>query len=359
MLKRHLSFFFIQLKAAVLLLPGLCLILAFCLIFTFGILAAGSELLRQPEQIKLPVALVLPEDDAYAELAFSFLERMDSIRSTCTFERTDRETAFSLLKTGKVYAAILIPDSFIEHILNGTNSAATLILPKQGSLEAILFATLADAGASTLSTAQAGIYAIDDVLISYGKWDEIPKAEKELNKLYLSYALNRDRMFDTEAVSATDHLSLTDYYICSGIVLFLLLSGMAGYGCFRAESSGMRLLLGRQGISAVSVFLLKLSAVSIVYTIFLFPLSVITGILPLSALGYFFLLVLSVQAILLLLSMLCPHAGNYYIITAALSVLCLFLSGAFIPSVFLPEAVRDLGNLLPTALLLKLCRRML
>lgn len=359
MLKKYISFFFIQLKSAVLLLPKLCLILGFCLVFVFGIIEAGRELFKQPDEIKIPVALVLPEDDAYAELAFSFLERMESIRSTCAFERTDRENALALLKTGKVYAVILIPDSFIEHILNGTNSSATLILPNQGSLEAMLFATLADAGTSTLSTAQAGIYAVEDVLISYEKWNTISKAEEELNKLYLSYALNRDRMFQTTTVSATDNLSLTDYCLCSGIVLFLLLSGIAGFSYFRAESAGLRLLLDRQGLSGISVFLLKLSAISIVYTIILFPLSVITGILPLSALGHFFLLVLSAQAILMLFGLLCPHAGNYYIITAALSIICLFLSGAFLPSVFLPEAVRDFGNLLPTAFLLKLCRGML
>lgn len=359
MLKKYISFFFIQLKSAVLLLPKLCLLLGFCLVFVFGIIQAGRELFKQPDEIKIPVALVLPEDDVYAELAFSFLERMDSIRSTCAFERTDRKNALTLLKAGKVYAVILIPDSFVEHILNGTNSSATLILPNQGGLEAILFATLADAGASTLSTAQAGIYAVEDVLISYEKQDTIPKAEEELNRLYLSYALNRDRLFHTTDVSATDGLSLTDYYLCSGIVLFLLLSGMAGFSYFQAESAGLRLLLGRQGLSVIAVFLLKLSAISIVYTIFLFPLPVIAGILPFSALGYFFLLVLSAEAILMLFSMLCPHAGNYYIITATLSIICLFLSGAFFPSAFLPETVRDFGNLLPTAFLLKLCRRML
>lgn len=359
MLKNYTSFFFLQLKSAVLLLPRLSLILVFCLLFVSGILAAGRELMKQPADLKLPTALVLPENDTYAELAFSFLEGMDSIRSTCSFERTNKEQAYSLLKSGEVYAVILIPDSFIEHILDGTNSSATLLLPKQGSLESILFVTLADAGASTLSTAQAGIYAIEDVLISCEKWDEIAKVEKELNKRYLSYALNRSRMFETETVSATDNLSLADYYICSGITLFLLLSCMAGYSYFHAESVGLRLLLDRQGISPVSVFLLKLLAISIVYTIFLFTLAVPSGLLTFSALGHFFLLVLSTQAMLMLLSMLCPHAGNYYIIATSLSTVCLFLSGAFIPSVFLPDAVRDFGNLLPTAFLLKLCRGIL
>lgn len=352
-------FFYIQLKASLHLLPKLCLILCFCLLFTFGILTAGKEALKQPDAIRLPVALVLPENDTYAGIAFSFLEQMDSIRSTCTFTRTDKEHALDLLKSGEVYAAILIPDSFVEHILNGTNSAATLLLPQKGSLESMLFVTLAQAGTSTLSTAQAGIYAIEDVLLSYQQWDALSTVEEELNKSYLSYALNRDRLFQAETVSATDGLSLRDYYICSGIVLCLLLSGMANYSYFRDESADLRRLLNRQGISAMPYLFMKLLAVSLIYTMFLFPFLLFGKLLPISAIGSFFLLMLTIQAFLMAISLLCSHAGNYYIISSTLSIICLFLSGAFIPSVFLPEAVRRLGDMLPTAFFLKLCRGML
>lgn len=152
--RSYLLLCFLQIKSAIALLPKLCLTICCSFLFAYGIYHAGREFLSRPEEIKLPVALVLPEDDTYAGLAFSFIERMDSIRSLCSFERTDKETALSLLKSSEVYAVILIPDSFVEHILNGTNSAATLILPRKDTLESILFSTLADAGASTLSTAQ-------------------------------------------------------------------------------------------------------------------------------------------------------------------------------------------------------------
>lgn len=352
-------FFYIQIKAAFQLLPKLFLILCFCLLFTFGILTAGKKALEQPDAIQLPVALVLPEDDTYAGIAFTFLEQMDSIRSTCTFIRTNQEEALDLLQSGRVYAAILIPDSFIENILNGTNSSATLILPQQNSLESILFVTLADSGTSILSTAQAGIYAMEDVLLSYQKWDALSTAEEKLNQIYLSYAFNRSRMFQTESVSSTDRLSLRDYYTCSGIVLCLLLSGLVNYHYFRAESADLRRLLNRQGMLTSTCLILKLLAVSFIYTLFLFPFLFFWKNLPFSAVGNFFVLTLAIQIFLMGISFFCPHAGTYYIVSSAVSVICLFLSGAFLPSVFLPETIRRIGELLPTSLFLRICRGML
>lgn len=356
--KRLAVLFFLQLKSAVLLLPKLLLVLIVSALFCSGIYTAGKELLSQNNRIKLPVALVLPENDTYAGIAFSFLEHMDSIKSTCSFERTTKDNALDMLESGEVYAAILIPDSFIEHILNGTNTPATLVLPREGSVESLLFLTLADAGVSTLATAQAGIYAMDEVLISCGKVDDIARAEEALNELYLSYALNRDRLFDTEKLSATGTLSLKEHFICSGIVLFLLLSGMGSYDYFREESAGLKMILRRQKLSGVLLFAIKLMAVTLVYTAVLFPLGAITGLIPVSGFASFFLLVLTTQVYLYLFSLFCSQQGSYIIGSAIASVLFLFLAGGFVPSIFLPTTVRNLGNMLPGGLFFYLAQSM-
>lgn len=356
--KRLAVLFFLQLKSAILLLPKLFPVLLVTALFCTGIYTAGKELLSQNTRMKLPVALVLPENDTYAGIAFSFLEHMDSIKATCSFERTNEKEALAMLESGEVYAAILIPDSFIEHILNGTNTPATLVLPREGSVESILFLTLADAGVSTLATAQAGIYAMDEVLISCGKAEDIARAEEALNELYLSYALNRDKLFDTKKLSATGVLSVKEYFISSGIVLFLLLSGMGSYDYFRSESASLKLLLRRQKVSCGLQFVIKLLAASVIYTAVLFPLGILAGLLPLSGFLAFFLLVLATQTYLYLLSLLSSGAGGYIIGSAIPSILFLFLAGGFVPSIFLPQAVRNLGNMLPGGLFLKLAQSM-
>lgn len=349
----------VQVTSILCLLPKLLLTFLFSLLFACGIYLAGREFLRQPEAIRLPVALVLPENDTYAGIAFSFIERMDSIRSVCSFTRTDRETAVSLLRSGDVYAVILIPDSFVEHILNGTNSAAVLLLPRDDTLESILFCTLAEAGVSTLDTAQAGIYAVEDVMLSEGKLESLSAAEEELNSLYLSCALNRNRMFQKETVSATDFLTPADYYIGSALVLVVLLSGLGLHGYFNAEPDSLLLMMRRQGFSPFLLSLIKLVVVTSAYTLLLFPALTVIGPMPASSLCGFFVFILTVLSYLLFLGSLCKRPESYILVSTVLSIVLLFLSGAFLPPVFLPEAVRRIGELMPTALFLRLTRQLL
>lgn len=356
--KRLPILFFLQLKAAFQLLPRLFLILGISILFFSGIYTGGKKLLTQNERVRLPVALVLPENDTYAGIAFSFLERMDSIKSTCSFERVTEKEALSMLGSGEVYAVILIPDSFVEHILNGTNTPATLILPREGSLESILFLTLADSGADTLATAQAGIYAMDELLISIGRAADIPAAEKGLNELYLSYALNRDRLFYTEKLSATGALSVKEYFICSGTVLFLLLTGMGSYDYFHGDSAGLKVILRRKSITLFHLSSIRIIALTFVYTAVLFPIGVISGLLPCSAFMPFLFLVSATQIYICIICLLSSHEGNCITVNAVLSVLFLFLAGGFIPSAFLPEAVRNIGNILPGGLFLRLAGKM-
>lgn len=358
--KRSILFLLLlQIKSILLLLPKLLLTFLFSLLFACSIYLAGREFLKQPESVRLPVALVLPENDTYAGIAFSFIERMDSIRSVCSFTRTDRENADSLLRAGDVYAVILIPDSFVEHILNGTNSAATLLLPRDDTLESILFRTLAEAGASTLGTAQAGIYAMEDVMLSEGKWESLSAAEEGLNGLYLSYALNRNRMFRTESVSATGFLTPADYYIGSALVLLILLSGMGLHSYFNAEPDSLLLLMRRQGISPFLLSLTKLVVIAMVYTLLLFPAMAVSGLLSVSSFFGLFIFTIMVLSYLLFLGSFCKKPGSYILVSAVLSLVPLFLSGAFLPPVFLPEAVRKTGELMPTALFLKISRQLL
>ncbi len=232
--------------------------------------------------------------------------------------------------------------------------------PRKDSLESILFSTLADAGASTLSTAQSGIYAMEELLIAYEQWDSLEKAEEELNKRYLSYAMNRGRMFHTETLSATGSLSLSKYYICSAVVLFLFaVWRMGNYSYFSSEPESLKLLLKRQGISSLFVLFSKLMAISGIcflaisdcctcwfsaalwYRRILYP--------------YFFR---SIPPSVFFGS-ICSQSGSYILVSAVLSILCLFLSGAFYSTYLSPETIRQIGSLLPTTLFLRLCRELL
>ena len=70
-----------------------------------------------------------------------------------------------------------------------------------------MFKELTMAGARTLGAAQAGIYAGDSLLEEAGRRELIPKLEKELNEIYLSYSLPRANYFKQRKVNASGEVS--------------------------------------------------------------------------------------------------------------------------------------------------------
>ena len=66
-------------------------------------------------------------------------------------------------------------------------------------------------------------------------------------KKNLAFALDRLAIFQTKSVSSTGGLTVVQYYIASGTILFLLLLGMACYPMMQPYTSVM-FALSRQGI---------------------------------------------------------------------------------------------------------------
>ena len=71
---------------------------------------------------RIKVAVVLPEEDPMAYRAMKMLRSMQSVKSLCDFSDMSRAEAEKKLKRGSVYAALLIPEHFVEDIMNGVQT---------------------------------------------------------------------------------------------------------------------------------------------------------------------------------------------------------------------------------------------
>ncbi|MFR2510868.1 MAG: hypothetical protein ACLS9K_00920 [Lachnospira eligens] len=74
--------------------------------------------------------------------------------------------------------------------------------------------------------------------------------ENELNDIYLSYALNRSIYFKTRDISVKEGLSTVQFYVCTAIVMLLLLSTITCAGNMKGESRSLAKSLKGAGISA-------------------------------------------------------------------------------------------------------------
>lgn len=339
--------------------------LALCFIIGIISFSASKLLYEEKNKNKVNIALSMPKDEKSAKLMISILKDMKSIKENCNFIEVDNEeTAYKMVKDNDAYGAIIIPKHFVKDILDGTNTPATVILPDKSSIEAMLIKDLIDAGTKSLASAQAGIYAI-----TY-EYEEIfhERLTKELqdsiNIKYFDHTLARESYFKHKVISATGDLTAFQYYISSGIVLFMLLLGMGFSKALSPNNNAFYEKLKPYGISKGIIILNRIISIFVIYIIISF---IIFGIYVAIS-NYFELEILSFKIrdyILLLVVMLCTASFIVSIFTVAESqisgslllfittVAMNYISGGFIPTVFLPKAIQSLAPYMLTNILAK------
>ena len=373
---KYLLLLWFQIKAAFKALPKLiCATLAFAILVVL-VGFCGTKLLSNGKSSeKMDIAVVLPPDgDSYTSLAFSFLSEIETVKNICTFKEMSKDSAYEGLRNGSIYAVILVPDNFVNHIIDGTNTPANIIFPRSGiSTKSMLFRILINSGVTDIGAAEAGIYAVDDVCNYYKIKDGVTKSEEFLNEAYFSYALDRSIYFKTETISATGDLTIIEFYICSGIVLLLLLSGISCSDLLKRENSALSTSLKRRRIPVYLLFVFKIIGVTLVFFTMLifayimtalaqirFPMiSNVFVVLNFTSFASLFLLIFGVFSMVLFIFQLANSQSLGVLLLFTLSTLMLFISGGIIPSSLLPEIVQKIGVFLPTTYFIKLCEEII
>lgn len=129
-----------------------------------GALLAGKALYGGQAAGRITVGVALPENDILAKQVTSMLSSLESVKSICDLSYMSREECLEGMENGELLAALLVPEGFVQDIMSGVNTPVPVLLPENAGVESRIFKELADAGAQTLSAAQAGIYAGDEVL---------------------------------------------------------------------------------------------------------------------------------------------------------------------------------------------------
>lgn len=350
-----------EVKRAIRYLPFLLLGIALLGILLGGGFFLGSRMLYGDEVSgRIQVAVVLPEDDPLAGKAMRMVESLESVKSLCDFQEMSREDAEAELKKGSIYAALLIPDGFVQDIMNGTNTPVTVVFPGQSRTENLIFEQLTSAGARILGAAQAGIYSGDEYLIENGRENEISTLEEEMNRLYLSANLSRKDYFKRIQISGTGDVSVAGFYAASSCVLILLFSILSVSEYLIPWNQGMRECLDAAGIGPWKRVVARVIGLGVLFFVVTICGAMIavwknwTWISVDSPLNFF-----RVTAWLFLTDVSIAAFGNgifqqgeglaggilwLFVVTMTTH----FLAGGFLPTVFLPEKLRAISVWMPT-----------
>jgi|GEM_PF-243934 len=356
----------IEVKRALRFLPHIVVgALALCFIIGVISFSASKVLYEKKDKNKVNIALSMPDDEKSAKFMISIIKDMKSIKENCNFVQVNNtEAAYKMVRDGEAYGAIIIPKHLARDIMDGTNTPATVLLPNKSSIEAMLIKDLIDGGTKSLSSAQAGIYAItyeyEDV---YNK--RLTKAlQDSINIKYFDHTLARESYFNHKEISVTGELTIIEYYICSGIVFFMLLLGMIFSKVLSPSNNAFYEKLKSYRISRGIIMLTRITSVFVTYMIIAIGgFCIYVGISK--YLGNDIVVFKIRDYLLLIFVVLCAVSFIVCIFTITesqisgslllfISTLVMnFISGGFIPTVFLPKPIQSLAPYMLTNVLSK------
>lgn len=382
-MRKRLELLKLQIKSAFLSIPKIILgtIVTTVLVIAIGVCA--SIVTAQDSDMRMKVAVVYPDYDEtensdsadnnkefrYIKMAFNYVSEIDTIKNVCTFEYTDRQQAIDGLRNNYYVMAIIVPEKLISDIMSGENTPIEVVCPSEGvNNTSMIFREMVRAGGSDLATAEAGIYTFDDLFNGVLKNYRGLRGthEDKLNDIYLSYAINRNIYFKTRDISVKEGLSTVQFYVCTAVVMLLLLSGITCAGNMKGENRALVKSLKGAGISALDMGFARTTGIGIVYIVIFAVLFIVTnimrlgipaisGVLAVSSVGEFIVSLLGIVVLVYaaVSFIYCIFAvvddTVYSVITVfILGMVCMYASGCIVPSAFLAPGIRTIGMYLPT-----------
>lgn len=398
----HRIFWKLEIKRALGRLPQL-LAGVVVLLFLAGTTAlfASRALYGEQASGRIPVGVVLPEEELLAKKALSMIASLDSVNSLCDFLYLDRAGAMEGLKAGELSAVMDVPEGLVRGIMEGTNVPIRIVFPQEAGVESRIFQELTDAGAGTLSAAQAGIYAGNQLCRSYGLESRIPLLEADLNRIFLSYSLPREDYFRHSLVNATGDLTTAAFYAASAYVLVLLLGAVPVSGYLLPSPVVLARKLRMAGVGSLSQVLARTAGLGVLFlagSVELFLAAAALGVWGSLAGGWsgqsgagtggsqsgagiggsraggwnllseaapwdsladklllavaLVLVCLAAAALVVLVYRLAGNLLGGILLLFLLATAQHFLAGGYLPLVFLPATVKGLAPLLPSGILM-------
>ena len=357
MKNKHLLFMLFQLKSVCRDLPRLLIcFVALALVILIAGVCGNSILNSKNTPLNIKVGTVIPEDDSRVSFGVTMLQSMESINEVCTFEEMDLDTAKEKLEKGEIAFIAYVPEGFVDSILHGENTPGYVITPENANTETLLFCSVLDAGCHTFSYVQAGIYSVSDFLRDEGfSRSQMKEVEEDANMFYLRYAFNRSKFFNHINVSATGNTSVAGYYLCSGIILLVLLCSLTLGRHFSKHSTEVMCGLKRCGINSAYIKFTELLTVSLVFfgiigsILLIGRFTFLKTFLHMNALGFMavFAIIASIVSFIMFFNSFGTNKLASTLAVFLLTAVMMYVCGRFVPSAYLPDAVTSIGKFMP------------
>ena len=362
------NYFWIQIKRAGKSLPSILLQAAILM----GIAALLFQMILNmregsADRQKVKIALVGDLSDPYLEWGLYALENLDVMHFAVEFVPMAKEEAVQKLDKGQAYA--VIPEGLVDSIMRGENKKITYVTAGgSADMISIMIREVMEAMSVLLVETQNAIYGMQRVMENHGLESRMWEATEEINLRYFDLFFNRTEVYETDLIGISNELSFFGYYVCSMLLFFLLLWGIACSPLFVKKDLAFQKLLRARGQGIWAQVIGEYAAYAVLMTVgfLLIALPLLAGAEYLqfsipewgkAGFGeqmFFLVQVFPVTALLsafqLFLFELVSGIVNG-VLLQFLSAICMgYLSGCFYPLSFLPEGIRRIAAFLPSGM---------
>src|SRR5574344_1013497 len=358
-----LIYFKLEIKRTLKLIPSILLGAAALSIVIGAVAFCASKIVYSTSlNDKKNIVFVSKDKSNTTNLIIKALKNSKSINSVCNINETDYDTALNITKRKEAIASVIVPKGFMHSLLVGTNYSIQIVFSPDPSIYSLVLSELCKSAELTLRSAQSGIYTLYDCYDQADELEHEPDANAEINMIYLSKAFARDNTYHENTVSATGNLDIKHYYIASGIMVVLLLLSCIFIIRFKADSKILLALYRKYGISSTLQILSRVISVFITLILIFWPVSLIISYVTHKSITVdeiavltcnSFLICLFVTSYIVLMCTLFTNRNSALFMSFLSTIVFCFISGAFIPTILLPDIIQTAGNFLPFKYLLK------
>lgn len=356
----------LEIKRKIRLLPHIILgTITLALIVGIISFCAGKMLYSHKTSSDKKLLVFSSQDDSpLTSLVVSVLSKSPSITKICNVIDTDYDNAIELSKDENTISSIIIPKDFMNSLTNGTNYSIDLYFSSVRSIYSLIITELSKAAQTSLQAAQAGIYTLHDYYyINDAKKYEYD-ANQELNLIYLTKAFSRNNFFDTHKLTATGSLTIKNYYFASAVLLIILLLGCVFILKTKDTNQLIFIKLKQNNIGFFWQMITDtISTFIVLYIIFVSAnIGLVTlnrlmetsfSINPVHIFTYGIIVTLCCSSIICFISNIFTNKYNTVLLHFLLVLIMSFISGVFVPSVFLPDILKNLAKYIPTTYIFK------
>ncbi len=321
------------------------------------------------------VKIALVMNDSYIEnFGLDVLQSAGAASTVFRFSETDEADGMAGLREGRYDGVMVFPPDFVDSVFSDNFAgAAKLYSPRlSNSLNQGLMVGIVEVGCSLIKVSSAYVQSGVAAAEHYGADEtDASRVQTDLENALADRVINRAESYVTEDASGTYGRTLFQYYFCAGLVMLLMLGGVACGTLLKGDSKALEDQLKMRGIGApllalaryLSVLLLFFAFYATVFLILFFfwlrwpdTFDRYFAITKVGELGYWFLcgipvLLLAAAIVLLVYTFAANQIGGIillFLITAIMG----YASGCIVPSAYLPKLVRGPGRFLPTATML-------